>query len=462
MGRGGGVPLLFSVSFSGSAPSNSRPTVDHSRVATTVLIVGGSPRLPADPPAGGCYSRTEGLRSRRRGGGGRRRGRARASATRSAADRVASRVVVLPVEPVAEETSALDSSSPPPRSRSRSRSRVPQAERSVRPPVPGGAGRAGLPPPGSLSGLLAHQAQVDNLTTHDAARSRPRRGRAGRISAPVLSRGRAARRTGWGCSWSLRASALLAPSAPLQRRRVRVHDSSCSASSATPSSPTRRWRIRRARHRPRRASLVRVGYAAALNFRSPCSSSTTAAPPSQFDPTRARALRGSGTRAAVERIQKAFVIFFFGVLATLFIVLIARRLARATPRSRRMLAPLCSPPSLSPCGRSSRSSSPSSTPRSRSTTSSGGRSAGSSRCRSRSSPVSSAPASPGQRRRPRRRARADAAARPAGRPRAGARRSVARGRVLASRRGGSSSTGRSAPIAAPRGRRRASGHAAGA
>jgi hypothetical protein len=40
------------------------------------------------------------------------------------------------------------------------------------------------------------------------------------------------------------------------------------------------------------------------------------------------------------QLQKAFVVFVWGVLATLFIVLNLRRLARATPRARRILAPL--------------------------------------------------------------------------------------------------------------------------
>jgi signal transduction histidine kinase len=42
----------------------------------------------------------------------------------------------------------------------------------------------------------------------------------------------------------------------------------------------------------------------------------------------------------VELLQKTEVVVFFGVLATLFIVLIARRLWLATPRMRRILAPL--------------------------------------------------------------------------------------------------------------------------
>ena len=42
----------------------------------------------------------------------------------------------------------------------------------------------------------------------------------------------------------------------------------------------------------------------------------------------------------VELLQKTEVVVFFGVLATLFILLIARRLWNATPRMRRILAPL--------------------------------------------------------------------------------------------------------------------------
>jgi signal transduction histidine kinase len=43
---------------------------------------------------------------------------------------------------------------------------------------------------------------------------------------------------------------------------------------------------------------------------------------------------------AVELLQKTETVVFFGVIATLFVLLIARRLWRATPRMRRILAPL--------------------------------------------------------------------------------------------------------------------------
>jgi signal transduction histidine kinase len=42
----------------------------------------------------------------------------------------------------------------------------------------------------------------------------------------------------------------------------------------------------------------------------------------------------------VEGLQKAFLVAWYGVLSTLFILVIARRVLRATPRARRVLAPL--------------------------------------------------------------------------------------------------------------------------
>lgn len=43
---------------------------------------------------------------------------------------------------------------------------------------------------------------------------------------------------------------------------------------------------------------------------------------------------------AVRLIQKTYIVVFYGILAATFIALIARRLVHATPRSRKMLAPL--------------------------------------------------------------------------------------------------------------------------
>lgn len=48
----------------------------------------------------------------------------------------------------------------------------------------------------------------------------------------------------------------------------------------------------------------------------------------------------TGDDGVVRALQKAFVIVFYGVLATLLIAFIIRRLVHATPRARRMLAPL--------------------------------------------------------------------------------------------------------------------------
>jgi signal transduction histidine kinase len=47
-----------------------------------------------------------------------------------------------------------------------------------------------------------------------------------------------------------------------------------------------------------------------------------------------------GSAGTVEALQKTLVVLYFGVLATVFVGLIARRLWRATPRARRILAPL--------------------------------------------------------------------------------------------------------------------------
>ena len=48
----------------------------------------------------------------------------------------------------------------------------------------------------------------------------------------------------------------------------------------------------------------------------------------------------AGSADTVELLQKSFVIVFYGGLASLWLVLIARRLVQAPPRTRRVLAPL--------------------------------------------------------------------------------------------------------------------------
>ncbi len=61
----------------------------------------------------------------------------------------------------------------------------------------------------------------------------------------------------------------------------------------------------------------------------------------QFDPLPRDSLFSvTGNAHVVELLQKTQIVVFFGILATLFIVLICRRLLQATPRMRRILAPL--------------------------------------------------------------------------------------------------------------------------
>ncbi len=61
---------------------------------------------------------------------------------------------------------------------------------------------------------------------------------------------------------------------------------------------------------------------------------------SDFPTPRESLLLVGGADGAVKTLEKAFTVVFYGVLATLFIALVIRRLARATPRGRRILAPL--------------------------------------------------------------------------------------------------------------------------
>ena len=88
--------------------------------------------------------------------------------------------------------------------------------------------------------------------------------------------------------------------------------------------------------------LVKAGYAAVLLFPLGVLLFYDAGRPLLFfDPLpRESLLLVEGNADVVEFLQKSFVVVFYGVLATTFIVLIARRLIRATPRARRILAPL--------------------------------------------------------------------------------------------------------------------------
>jgi signal transduction histidine kinase len=61
----------------------------------------------------------------------------------------------------------------------------------------------------------------------------------------------------------------------------------------------------------------------------------------QFDPSKRHSfLLISAHHSLALKIQEVFVAFFYGLLASLFIALIIRRFVRATPRARRLLAPL--------------------------------------------------------------------------------------------------------------------------
>jgi signal transduction histidine kinase len=93
--------------------------------------------------------------------------------------------------------------------------------------------------------------------------------------------------------------------------------------------------------RPERA-LVKVGYASMLLFPLAILLFYEASRPLRFlDRTAPESLlqvRPDGALAV--DLQEAFVVFVWGVLATCFIVLVLRRLVRASPRARRILAPL--------------------------------------------------------------------------------------------------------------------------
>jgi signal transduction histidine kinase len=88
--------------------------------------------------------------------------------------------------------------------------------------------------------------------------------------------------------------------------------------------------------------LVKAGYAAVVLFPLAVLLLLGGSHPLlEMGPRPRRSLIGLTDRAhAVELVQKAEIVVFFGVLATLFIGVILGRLRRATPRSRRVLAPL--------------------------------------------------------------------------------------------------------------------------
>ncbi|MBD0330247.1 MAG: sensor histidine kinase [Thermoleophilia bacterium] len=88
-------------------------------------------------------------------------------------------------------------------------------------------------------------------------------------------------------------------------------------------------------------ALVKAGYATVLTFPLTALFFYDGTRPLLTYPTpRESVLAVSGNPDVVEGLQNAMVIVLYGILATLFIALIVRRLVRATPRARRVLAPL--------------------------------------------------------------------------------------------------------------------------
>jgi len=87
--------------------------------------------------------------------------------------------------------------------------------------------------------------------------------------------------------------------------------------------------------------LVVAGYAVAFCFPVATLFFYDGSPLLLYDPSpRESLLLVRGSENAVELLQKTQIVLFFGVLAALFIALIVRRLARAGPRGRSVLAPL--------------------------------------------------------------------------------------------------------------------------
>jgi signal transduction histidine kinase len=88
-------------------------------------------------------------------------------------------------------------------------------------------------------------------------------------------------------------------------------------------------------------TLVKIGYATVLAF--PLAvlllyDGTYAL--DEFPTQRESVISIAGADGLVDALQEAFVLVFYGILATAYIALIVRRLVRATPRARRILAPL--------------------------------------------------------------------------------------------------------------------------
>jgi signal transduction histidine kinase len=89
-------------------------------------------------------------------------------------------------------------------------------------------------------------------------------------------------------------------------------------------------------------AFVRAAYAATLAFPFAILLFYNAALPLRYlgRPPRDNLILVHADADLVDSLQKAFVVFTWGVLAALFIALVVRKLVRATPRARRTLAPL--------------------------------------------------------------------------------------------------------------------------
>ena len=197
---------------------------------------------------------------------------------------------------------------------------------------------------GIALGVLAYHVQIDNLGSadldHAGAGDRRRRlgvprRRADRVGAAAGEPPRAAPDRG-----RLRAPG---PPVPLQPRPARVHGLLRPQRALVRARRPLGARLplgTRPRARGARARQGRVRVGAAPPARDPALLRRDRAAPVHGSDGRTRACSRLGEREPRLALQKIFVIWVWGVLATIFIALVVRRLVRATPRARRLLAPL--------------------------------------------------------------------------------------------------------------------------
>ena len=203
--------------------------------------------------------------------------------------------------------------------------------------------RIALVPAAIALGVVAYQVQIDNLSTTTPARSLAIVAVAWAFVAAGL--------VAWARRPGNRLGPLMAAAgfALLLRQLRYSHDplvftvffALSELSYALVAHSVLAYPSGRVVGRPERA-LVKVGYASMLVFPLAILLFYEASRPLRFlDRTAPESLlqvRPNGALAV--DLQEAFVVFVWGVLATCFIVLVLRRLVRATPRARRILAPL--------------------------------------------------------------------------------------------------------------------------